>query len=262
MGFVGIAAGECDLEFAGHLRSVNEVHEELRRGFGPGQHIKGFPGVHSGEGRTHDVAGIVSTAAIADNVHIQGVVHDGIYLFRHQVMQLHGLAGGEVHQGHLLFIQGADQEIQLVFRQTAGRGPQPQHVVLAVTLGIAAIFAGETLVVLFGQFSGMKRFSFFPEQGNRVPEHGGIQRSEFVIHIKPPCQLAYILILAPHSAAEKSDAAGGDCKRSSCPAIHADAVDPVRNPAQSDGTNRRKQDGKRRVEQEHPSRVCRGHLLY
>ncbi len=121
VGFVGIAPGECDLEFAGHLRSVNEVHEELRRGFGPGQHIKGFPGVHSGEGRTHDVAGIVSTAAIADNVHIQGVVHDGIYLFRHQVMQLHGLAGGEVHQGHLLFIQGADQEIQLVFRQTAGR---------------------------------------------------------------------------------------------------------------------------------------------
>ena len=157
MGHVGGRVGEAHLQLPGHLLRLDEVHQVLTCGLCPGQHVKIFTLLHAGEGRAHHVPGEVSAAAHGDDARVQGLFHNGADGVLLQVVELDGLAGGEVGPGHVILPDGLGGERQLFLRHPAGGHPQAQHTGLSALLGVAAVQAGKALIGGLVQLSGVKR---------------------------------------------------------------------------------------------------------
>ena len=64
---------EADLELAGHLFRLDEVHEVVARGFRIGQGVEILVRLHAGERRTHHVAREVAAAAHGDDAGVEDV---------------------------------------------------------------------------------------------------------------------------------------------------------------------------------------------
>ena len=163
VGHVGGRVGEAHLQLPGHPLRLDEVHQVLTCGLCPGQHVEVLPFLYAGQGRAGHVPGEVSAAAHGDNAAVQGALHDGTHRLRRQVVELDGLAGGEMSPGHGIRPDGLGREGQLLLGHAARGHPQAQHAGLAALLGIAAIQAGETLVGRLVQLSGIERRGLLPE---------------------------------------------------------------------------------------------------
>ena len=163
VGHVGGGVGEAHLQLPGHLLRLDEVHEVVPGGLGPGQNVEILALLHAGEGRAHHVPGEVSAAAHGDDARVQGFFHDVADIVLLQIVELNGLAGGEMGPGHGMLPDGPGGERQLFLRHPSGGHPQAQHAGLAAFLGIAAVQPGKTLIGGFVQLSGVKRGGFCPK---------------------------------------------------------------------------------------------------
>ena len=132
-------------------------------GLRPGHHVEGFPGLHTGQGAGHHVAGVVTAAAAGDDVAAHGLFHQYGQQLGGQVVQLDGLAGGQLQGRNVVLVGNLCQELQPGQRQAAAGQAQAQHVLGAVPLGIAAKTAGRSLVILAGQFARRKGHGLFME---------------------------------------------------------------------------------------------------
>ena len=141
------------------------MHQVVAGGLGPGQDVKVFVRLHAGQGRAHDVAGIVSAAAHGDDAGVQAALHDVVDGIGLQVMQLDGLAGGEVDAAHLVAADRVGGKGQFFRGDPAGGHAQAQHVGFAAPLGVAAVQAGKAFVSHFVKIAGVKIFGFLPKSG-------------------------------------------------------------------------------------------------
>ena len=165
VGQVGGGIGKPYLQLPGHFLRLDEGHQIIPGGLRPGQDVKIFLLLHPGEGGAHDIPGKVPAAAYGDNPRIQGVRHDGAGGGAVQVVELDGLAGGEMHTAYLVLADGPGDESQFFRCYPAGRHPQAQHVGGTALLRVAAVVAGKALVGGLVQLTGVKGGSFFLKSG-------------------------------------------------------------------------------------------------
>ena len=197
--------GKGDLQLSRHVNVPADGKEIFGHRLRPRTHIERLALLNAGEGTAHNVPGIVSAPAPADNAVGDGFLHDGGHLIRRKVVELHRFAGGELHPPDMVFLHRIGQEFQLLLGQPPAGQPQTEHVLRRVPLGIAAHAAGITLIVLFLDFAlleipdfpgeafnllsiGLEPFgihhaasTFFP---NRPPWGGGF--FQVIIPRKPP----------------------------------------------------------------------------
>ena len=147
------AVAEGHLQLAGHVDVPADGQQIVAGCLGPGQHVEGLAGLHAGQRAGHDVAGVVAAAAAGDDVAVDGALHQDGNQLGGQVVQLDGLAGGQLQGGDAVLAGDAGQELQPGAGQAAAGHAQAQHVFGAVPLGVGAEAARSALVVLAGHFA-------------------------------------------------------------------------------------------------------------
>ena len=165
MSDIGGRIGEAHFQLAGHLLGLDEVHEIGAGRFRPGQHIKILPLLYTGQGRAGDIAGEISAAAHGDNPMVQCFLHHITHGVLIQIMELNGLASGQMDPGHGVANQHIRNERHFLLAHPACRHPQAQHAGLSVLLGIAAIKSGKSLIGSLVQRTGVKLRRLFPKRG-------------------------------------------------------------------------------------------------
>ena len=165
VGQIGRGVGEADLQLAGHLLRLDKVHGIVARRLGVGQHVEIFARFHAGQGGAHGIAGEVAAAAHGDDAVVQGLLHNGVQGLGQQIVELDGLAGGEVGPGDGIGADGLGHKGQLVPGDPPGGHAQAEHAGLAALLGIAAVQTGKTLICALVQGTGIEFIRLFPEGG-------------------------------------------------------------------------------------------------
>ena len=165
VGDVGGAVGEANLELAGHFPLTDEGHEVLAGGLGPGEDVEVLALFHAGEGGDHGISGKIAAAAPGDDAHVQGLFHDGEEGVGLEVVELDGLAGGEVELVHPVLPDAVGHEGQLFLIQPTAGGPQAEHTRLAALLGVAAEAAGEAFILFYGGRAGIETAGRFLKCG-------------------------------------------------------------------------------------------------
>ena len=152
---------KSDLQFTGHMDVPADGKQILCGSLGVRRHIKCLAGLDSGQRAAHDVPGIVAAASPGDDAAADSRFHDLRDLLRFQVVELHRLAGGQLHQANAVFFHDFRQKAQALHRQAATGHPQAQHVPGRIPLGVRAHAAGHTLVVFPFNITLVKRCDLF-----------------------------------------------------------------------------------------------------
>ena len=130
---------KAHLELAGHLLRLDERRQVVARGLRPRQHVEVLPLLHAGERGAHHIARVVAAAAHRDDAMVERALDDVADRLPRQVVQLDGLAGGEVDAPDAVPADHLRRERQLLRRHAARRHAQAQHARLAVALRIGAV---------------------------------------------------------------------------------------------------------------------------
>ena len=80
-----------------------------------------------------------------------------------QIVELDGLAGGQMDAVDVMLCDGIRNKFQLVLCQTAASHTKPDHAGVSAPLGIASISAGEPFVGAFIQLSRIKSIGLLAE---------------------------------------------------------------------------------------------------
>ncbi len=113
VGRVALVVGKAHLQLTGHVNVVQQAEQVVRGHLGIGNHIEALAGQHTGQGRRHHVAGVVSAAAPADDARVQRLCRHIQNLAAGQMMQLDGLAGGQLEQVEVQPLGGFHHKGQL-----------------------------------------------------------------------------------------------------------------------------------------------------
>ena len=170
VGDVARMVGKADLELAGHLDIVQDGQQVIADRVGVGHDVEGLARLYTGKRGCHDVAGMVTAAAAAENTVIERLGRQLDDLLRRQVVQLDGLAGGHLHRVDAVSIGRIDHKGQLVLVHASAGHAQTQHAALAVALGITAEAARNALVGLAVDLSGVVLAGGIVELFQVVPE--------------------------------------------------------------------------------------------
>ena len=172
------AVAEGDFQFPGHVDIPADGQQILGCRLRPGHHVKGLSGLYAAQRAAHDVAGIVSAAALTENVTADGLRHQRRHLLSGQVVKLHSLAGGQLQLPDIIALHRFRQKLQPLQRQTAACHPQAQHVFGGIFLCVGTHPAGDALIGFFVQLSLLKgadgvckRSDLFPESLNPLFVH-------------------------------------------------------------------------------------------
>ena len=163
VGDVGGRVGKAHLELTRHLFRLEEVQQIVARGLCPRQHVEILVRLHTGQRRAHDIAGIVAAAAQGDDTRVERLLDQLAHGILTEVMQLDGLAGGEVRALDAVLADGLCHKGELIARDAACGHTQAQHAGLAALLGVAAIVAGKTFVFADFDLAGVERGRFVAE---------------------------------------------------------------------------------------------------
>ena len=139
---------EGDFQLAGHLDVPADGQQIFGHRLGVGNHVEGLAGLDAAEGAGHHVPGVVAAAPLGVYLTAHRLGHEGRHLIGRQVVELDGLAGGQLHPAHLLPLHHLGQELQPLHRQPSAGQTQAEHVFGGVPLGVGAQAAGHALVVL------------------------------------------------------------------------------------------------------------------
>ena len=139
---------EGDFQLAGHLDVPADGQQIFGHRLGVGNHVEGLAGLDAAEGAGHHVPGVVAAAPLGVDLTAHRLGHEGGHLIGRQVVELDGLAGGQLHPAHLLPLHHLGEEFQPLQGQPPAGQAQAEHVFGGVPLGVGAQAAGHALVGL------------------------------------------------------------------------------------------------------------------
>ena len=155
------AATERYLELARHFDLSGDSKQIFRDSLSVGETVCEFSLLHAGQRTAHDVARVVTAAALCVDPDIDHLFHDDRQHSRGKIVELHCLTGGELDFVYLVFIDDSGQKFQLFLRHTPAGAAQAQHIFGGVALCIAAEAAAESFVVFSAEIPLRERLELF-----------------------------------------------------------------------------------------------------
>ena len=119
---------ECDLQLSRHMDLTGNGEQVLCRRLRIWLHIECFALLNTGERAHHDISRIVSASATAVDLAGDSFLHEDRNLLCFQVVELHGLTGGELHKLHTVISHCLGKKLQTFFRQVSACHSETQHV--------------------------------------------------------------------------------------------------------------------------------------
>ena len=177
MGPVRRGIGKSHLQLSRHLLRLDKLQQIVPRCLRPGKHVKIFSLLQAGKRRTHHIPREIPAASHNNNARVQRFFHDGVQVFRRQIVELHRLAGGKMHPGHAVLPNGSGHKGKALPRHPPGGHAQAQHAGLSVLLGVTSVVAGKSLVSAFVQLPGIKSIRLLPKCGKLLFPNFGINCS-------------------------------------------------------------------------------------